>query len=98
MKGYSENESLPHFVLREYDCLSEMEGHDGIIQLLAAYQDPRHLSRSGCQIKFVFPYFPHGDLLEFTKGSQSPYKGSPLPMDLALDFIEQILSALQILH
>lgn len=98
MKNIQENESLPHFILREYDCLREMQDTKGIISLSAVYQEPKHNSRQGCQILFVFPYYPHGDLLNFMKGPNSPYRGEPLPMSLVLDFTEQILTALHKLH
>ena len=37
MKGFHPYESLPHFVLREVDCLRAMESCEGIIQLLDVY-------------------------------------------------------------
>jgi serine/threonine protein kinase len=99
MKNNQENDSIPHFILREYDCLKAMQNERGIISLAAVYQEPRNSSqRQGCNIMFVFPFYPQGDLYNFMKGHSSPYRGESLPTDLALDFTKQILSALHKIH
>jgi serine/threonine protein kinase len=65
MKSNQEHESVPHFILREHECLTEMRDVPGIVPLVATYCEPKHLARQGYSIKFVFPYYEHGDLYQF---------------------------------
>ena len=97
MKGFQPYESLPHFVLREVDCLRAMEGREGIIQLLDVYHQPKGVfSRQGSQIKFVFPFCEYGDLLHFMKHrSQQMLR---LSLEMILDVVEQIITALKVIH
>ena len=50
--------------MREYQCLSEMDGTPGIIELLAVHYQ---VERQKTIVKFVFPYYEKGDLSYFMK-------------------------------
>jgi serine/threonine protein kinase len=70
MKGFHPNESLPHFVLREYQSLDALQECENVVKLIGAYSQSRgQYSRQGCQVKFVFPFYEKGDLLHYLRSA-----------------------------
>ena len=94
------NDSVPHFVLRELDVLRQLSGQPGIVPLLAVYREKDQKTK-GNLIKFVFPFCEIGDLQAFMRQRNKHAQAGDhlgLPVEQVIDFAEQILRALQIIH
>lgn len=94
------NDSVPHFVLRELDILRQLSGEPGIVTLLAVYREKELKTKSNL-IKFVFPFYEMGDLQQFMRAHNKKTQSRQpigLPIEQVIDFAEQILKALQIMH
>jgi serine/threonine protein kinase len=91
-KHVSEENSLPHFILREYDALTMFKDQQGFSKLKAVYYDTKSCEQKQYPIKFVFEFYKHGDLFKYMKAH------APLTNSQVLDFMEQLLSALKTMH
>lgn len=83
--------TLPHFILREMDLLLRCKKHPNVVQLIDAHKPVK--KEPG--ILLVFEYLEGGDLSDYMR---ERYGTDGVPIDLVIDFTEQILEGVQYIH
>ena len=83
--------ALPHFLIREMDALLKLRDHANIVQLLEIFRPKQN---EGNGLILVFEFLEQGELTSHIKR----YKGEGMPIDLVIDYTEQILHGVDHIH